>query len=253
MSSLFGAEIRKLRTVRTTWVLTIIGWLLVLLSAGVFVFVEDFAGAFDGGDARIAATVDQIGSNAVIVLIVAILAITTEFRHGTIGRALQLTPSRTRVLIAKMAAGVVYALVFFVTSAVLVTILLVVAAGMKDVPLDPGGDTLRALWQGPAGLALNAVLGVAIGALMRSQVVTITIVLVWLMVAETLINALAPGFARWLPFQALNALFLSQETLDAMPEGQLVPLDPPVALLTFIGYVVVAAAAAAVLMRTRDV
>lgn len=253
MSALIAAEVRKLRTVRTTWVLTLLGWGLVALSTSVFLFVEEVGGRFDGTDGEVAAAVGQVGSNSVIILIVAILLVTTEFRHGTIGRTLQLTPSRTRVLAAKLAGGVLYALAFFVSGLVVVAVVVAIAGAVQDVPVDVGSETLRALWQGPVGLALSALLGVAVGALLRSQVVTITVMLVWLFIAETLVNGLAPGIGRWLPFQALNSLFVSEEMLAGMPEGRMLPLEPPVALLTFLAYVLVATVAAGVLLRTRDV
>lgn len=253
MSGLFAAEIRKLRTVRTTWVLTILGWLLVVLSSSVYVFAEELSGPFGGSDAEVAATIDQIGSNSVIILIVAILLVTTEFRHGTIGRTLQLTPSRTRVLTAKSLTGAAYAIAFFATSLVIVAVVLAIGAAVQDVSIELGADTLTAVWQGPVGLVLNAAFGVAIGALLRSQVVTITITLVWLFVAEQLVSGLLPDIGRWLPFQALNALFLSDEVLANVPEGQLVPLDAGVALVVFLAYVAVAVVAAGVLLRTRDV
>jgi ABC-2 type transport system permease protein len=251
--TLIAAEIPKLRTVRTMWVLTAVGLALVVLGAGVLLFVEEFSGPFTGSDERIAAAIDQIGSNSVIVMIVAILVITTEFRHGTIGRTLQLTPSRTRVLPAKMATGAAYALVFFVAGLILIGALVVLAGALRDASLDPGGETLTALWQGPVGLGLTAIFGVAVGALLRRQVLTVTVTLVWLLVAENLVNALLPEAARWLPFQALNALFLSDEVLANVPEGQVMPLEPGLALVTFLGYVAVAAVAAGILLRTRDV
>ena len=253
MSALVAAEVRKLRTVRTTWVLTALGWALVVLSAVGFLFVEQVSGPFEGTDAEVAAVIDQIGGNSPIVLIVAILVVTTEFRHGTIGRTLQLTPSRTRMLTAKMVGGLLYAVAFFVTSLLIVGALVGVTAAAKDVPLDLGSDAVAALWQGPVGLGLTALFGVAIGALLRSQVVTITVTLVWLFVAETVINVMAPGIGRWLPFQVLNALFMSEESMAAAPAGRFLPLDAPVALATFLAYVLVAVVAAGVLLRTRDV
>lgn len=253
MSALIASEVRKLTTVRTTWVLTLVGLALVALAAAVFVFVEQFTGPFTGTDPELAATVDQVGSNSVIVLVVAILMVSTEFRHGTIGRTLQLVPSRTRVLTAKVATGVLYALTFFVLGLLVVAVVVGIGQAVKDVGIDLGSETLASLWQGVAGLALTAALGVAIGALLRSQVVAITVTLVWLFVGESLVNVWLPGVARWLPFQALNAVFLSEEALSQVPEGQIQPLDPLVALVVFLAYVAVATVAAGILMRVRDV
>jgi ABC-2 type transport system permease protein len=251
--SLLVAEVRKLRTVRTTWVLTLIGLVLVALATGTLVFSELMAGPFTGSVDQVAAAVDQIGSNAIIVLVVALLAITTEFRHGTIGRSLQLTPSRTQLLVGKLGVGAVYALAFFVLSLVVVGVLLLVGTVVNDVELSFGPEVSRSLWQGAVGLTLNALFGVAVGALIRSQVVAITLLLVWLFVVENLFAALWPEIARWLPFQALNALFLSDEVMASVPEGFAAPLEPAVALVTFLGYVLVATVVAGVLLRVRDV
>lgn len=255
MTALVAAEVRKLTTVRTTWALTGVGMVLVALGASMWVFAERFTGPFTGTDREIAAALDQIGSQAVIVLVVAILLVSTEFRHGTIGRTLQLVPSRTRVLTSKVVGGAIYGAVFFALGLVVVAIVLLIGQAVRDVAPEIGSATLSSLWKGPTGLMLNAVLGVAIGALLRSQVIAITVTLVWLFVVENLVNALLPELARWLPFQVLNAVFLSDEVVSRMPEGSMrvLPLDPPVALAVFLGYVLVAIVAAGILMRKRDV
>lgn len=253
MTGLVAGEIRKLWTVRTIWVLTLLGWALVALSTSVFVFGEQFAGPFTGSDDQVAAAIRQIGANAMIVLIVAILLVTTEFRHGTMGRTLQLTPSRTKVLVAKLLTGAIYAVAFFVVSVVVVALILGIGASAPAVSLVVGADSVASLWQGPVALVLNAALGVAVGALLRSQVVTITVALLWFFVAENLVNALLPEVGRWLPFQLLNSLFVSVQVRAGAPEDMLLPPEPAVALVAFLGYVVLATAAAATLLRVRDV
>jgi ABC-2 type transport system permease protein len=251
--ALLAAEVRKLWTVRTTWVLTLLGLGLVALTTGTLVFSTLVVGPFTGAESQVAAAVDQIGSNAIFVLVVALLAMTTEFRHGTIGRTLQLTPSRSAVLTSKLGVGVVYAFAFFAVSLVVVAVLLLLGTVTEGASLEVGGLVGRAVWQGLVGLALNAMLGVAVGALIRSQVVAITLVLVWLFVVENLFAALWPGLGRWLPFQALNALFLSEDVLANAPEGMATPLEPSVALAVFLAYVLVATVTAGSLLRVRDV
>jgi ABC-2 type transport system permease protein len=249
----FRSELRKLWTVRTTWVITAFGWGLVALVTGMALFSTLVGEPFAGTDADIAAAVEQLGATAIIVMIVALLAMTTEFRHGTIGRTLQIVPSRTRVLIAKLAAGVAYALAYFVTSLALVGALLVLASVVHGLPLSADALTIAALWQAPVALVLNAVLGVAVGALLRSQVVAITAVLLWYFVAENIIATLLPATGRWLPFQALNSLFLGEETRQAAAEAGMQLLTTPAALGVFLAYVAAASVAAVTLLRTRDV
>jgi ABC-2 type transport system permease protein len=251
--ALLAAEVRKLWTVRTTWILTLLGLGLVALTTGTLVFSTMVVGPFTGAESQVAAAVDQIGSNAIFVLVVALLAMTTEFRHGTIGRTLQLSPSRSAVLTSKLGVGVVYAVAFFAVSLVIVAGLLLLGTVTQDASLRVGDLVGRSVWQGLVGLSLNAVLGVAVGALIRSQVVALTLVLVWLFVVENLFSALWPAIGRWLPFQALNALFLSEDVLAGVPEGMAAPLEPTVALVVFLGYVLAATVTAGILLRVRDV
>jgi ABC-2 type transport system permease protein len=252
---LIAAEIRKLWTVRTTWIVTAVGWGLVALGVAVILFLAPtFTGefAFTGTDGELAALIGQIGGATVIVLVVALLAMTTEFRHGTIGRTLQLVPGRTRVLVAKVVAGVLYSLAFFATSLVVVAVLAWLGGRVHGVPLDVGEEVARGLWEGPAALALTAVLGVAVGALLRSQVLAITVTLVWVMVVESLVAALVPRVGRWLPFQTLNALFVTEDLAAGGPTP-LDPIAPELALPVFFGYVLLAAIPAVLLLRYRDV
>jgi hypothetical protein len=247
--SLLRAEVRKLTSVWTTTIITVVGLLLVAVGVGFLVFESEFSGEFLGTDGQVADAIDQIGGMNVIALIVGLLSVTTEFRHETIGRTLQLTPSRTRVVVAKMLVGAAYGLVFFVMGLVAVGLLLLVSG----VELELGDAVARALWQGPVGLALMAVFGVAIGALLRSQVVAVALTLIYVFVVESLFVQFLPSFGRWLPLQALNAMFLSEELLANQPVGAMQPLEPATGLVVFLAYCTVAAVAAITLMRVRDV
>ncbi len=100
---------------------------------------------------------------------------------------------------------------------------------------------------------LTVLLGVAFGALVRAQVVAIVVALVWIFVVENLFAALLPDVGRWMPFQALNGLFIPEAAMGQMPDGAFVPLAGVTALLVFSAWVVAFGAAAVVLMRTRDV
>lgn len=252
MNALRG-ELRKLWTVRTTWVITALGWGMVALFTATELFTTLLSEPFAGTDAEIAAAVEQLGSTAIIVLIVALLAMTTEFRYGTVGRTFQIVPSRTRVLLAKLGAGIVYALAYYATSMVLVGILLGLASLVQGVSLSVGALTIAALWQAPVALALNAVLGVSVGALLRSQVAAITAVLLWFFVAENLIVTLRPAVGRWLPFQALNSLFIGEEARQAAADAGMSLLAAPNALALFLAYVAAVSIAAVTLLRTQDI
>lgn len=250
--NLFVSELRKLRTVPTTWIVTGLGWALVLLLVLLPMLLPDFGGEFTGSAGQVAGAIDAIGANSFIVLIVGVLVVTTEFRHGTIGRTLQLVPSRMKVLSAKLAGGVAYSVLFGVTSLVLVAVVLFMRAFAADVSLSWGSVAWTALWQVFVALGLTALLGVAVGALLRSQVLAITLSLIWVFVGEPMFSGFFPRVARWLPFTALDAVFVTEEMRAQGPQN-LEYLEPGLALGVFLVYVVVFTAAAASLMRERDV
>src|SRR5690606_10090586 len=90
--NLFASELRKLRTVPTPGVISGVGWALVLLSVLLPFIVPGFSDQFTGSASQVAGAIEAIGGNSIIPLVVGVLVITTEFRHGTIGRTLQLVP-----------------------------------------------------------------------------------------------------------------------------------------------------------------
>jgi hypothetical protein len=251
MIGLLRSELRKLTSGRTVAVMTFFA--LVLTAAGAaFGLFSEFSGPFTGSERELADAVASVGGATVVALVVGILSMTVEFRHRTIGRTLQLDASRTRVLAAKLLVAVLYALVLVSLTLVLVAVMVAIALAQQGVDPTWGPDVTRALWQAPVGFALNAMLGVAIGALLRSQVVALTLALVWVFVVESLVFFLAPSVARWLPFTALEALFVDSSS-DGFVDFAFVPLEPGVALAVFLSYVTAACVAAGLLMTRRDV
>lgn len=254
MTGIVLAEFRKLRTVRSTWAITVIGLLLVALPTSTVAFggFQPFTGSAE----QTAGLLGGLGGTSVIPLIVALLAITTEFRHGTIGRTLQLNPSRTQVMGAKLVAAGGYALVFAVLGAVIAVALGFAGAMVAGVTLTFTGEFVTTLWQAVAALVLTALLGVAFGALVRSQALALTVALIYIFVLENLVVFARPEIGRWLPFQAMNNLFLSSDAIEAGATGGMTmadPLTPAVAFAVFVAWVAVFAGLAIASMRYRDV
>lgn len=244
----FAAEWRKLITTRTTWVLIVIGLLYGFLTLGFLLFgpagVQDTFGRASAVD--LAAS--SVGGNSVWLLVIGLLAVTTEFRHGTAGRTFLIEPNRLQVVGAKAvavaAAAAAFTLVAVAGSLVLVAI--------DDRGLSLPGAAWREVGQAGTGIVLTSVLGVAIGALLRRQVLAIVLTLVEMFAAEPALTLAVPEVGRWLPFQVLRSVFVPD---DGAAAGSLPfePLDPGVALLVFAAYVVAFAVGGAMLMARRDV
>lgn len=93
------------------------------------------------------------------------------------------------------------------------------------------------------------VIGLAVGALLRNQIVAVVAALVWLLVAEQLLLDALPGVGRWTPGGATYGLL--QLGPAATRRGTL--LDAPVGGLLLVGYTAAAVALALVVAPRRDV
>jgi len=179
--------------------------------------------------------------------ILSIIGITQEFRHRTATPTFLTTPKRARVVVAKLVAYLIAGIGFAVvtTAAVLAIALPWLSSSGADVSL--GGENLRVLLGGGLAVALYALVGVGIGALVRNQVGAIVGALIYLFVLEPIIRgipATAP-FYRWLPGgaqEAMTATFQAPELLERWQGA-----------LLLIGYGLVAAGLAMVLTLRRDV
>jgi len=204
MYTLIRAEVLKLRTVRSPWLL--LGGVPLLVIAGISGLVISSPGSL-GDPATQAKALAHVGLAAMFALAFGILAVAGEYRHKTITDSYLTTPGRAPVVGAKL---VVYA--FFGALAGLLAALagLVVAAAWWSAKGVPFGWGDSAMWTtiggGIAGCAAFAAIGVGVGALIRNLVGAIAIALAWIAVVEGIVGQLVGGLARWLPFSASQAL-----------------------------------------------
>ena len=159
-------------------------------------------------------------------LVLGILGMAGEFRHGTATPTSLATPRRGRVVAAKLAASALAGLAVALVAAVVVLAIALpwLPAKGVHVPLaDPG---LAARVAGlAAAVALHAVLGTGLGALLRNQFAAVVAgLLLWQGGVEDLLAGLLgrPGLARWLPEGAAAALTAPGDATLAMWAGALV-------------------------------
>lgn len=199
MIALVAAEWLKLRTTRL---------LVGMVPAAVAVSTAAVTGAAlstDGAPALestegIRRVLSVTGTGAILVLVTGILVATGEYRHGTAADTFLTTPRRPQVLVAKLAvgAGLGLGVGVAISAACLGTAGLLYDLEGASFPF--GDDEV---WLGLAGTVayttLFALLGVALGSLVRNQVLAVAGALAWFAFVEhTLVN-LAPDIGRWLP------------------------------------------------------
>lgn len=238
MLDLMNAEWYKLRSTKAVW------WtsaLILIFGAG-FGALSGFAIAsvITGEDREAAMAAEAtlsptLGHNGfalfgfMVVMVQAVLIVTSEYGNGTMKTTFISTPSRWRVPVAK---GVVYGLVTSVlsfVSLVLGTALCYLTMRSKlDNPAlaDRVGFSAEGVWGLIGRNTLAAVLAVflciGVGFLIRHTALGITLVLLWATVVEGLLVATIPKAREWLtpymPFQNRGAAIAGTD-LENAPWG----------------------------------
>jgi ABC-type transport system involved in multi-copper enzyme maturation permease subunit len=209
------AELLKIRTTRTT-----IG--IVLGMVALILLFSLLSGLLTKAP-NLTSTEDQrgllsVGSLAgVFSALAGIMLVTSEYRHGTIRPTFLFNPRRSRVINAKLAAGLLAGIVFGIVGEGLgFAIGYACLAGRGiDYALN-GGQTTLLLLGTLAGVALWATLGVGIGVIVRNQVGAIIGLLAWGFVAENLLFAFVPSVGRFTPVHAGDA-FIGLTTKHLLP------------------------------------
>jgi hypothetical protein len=214
MTALIGTELLKLRTVRAPMALVAGG-----VAVTVFLAVQSVAGSGADGAPSIGtagsmlAVLSAAARGQLVALVVGVLAVTAERRHGTLTATLLQTPRRVRVIAAK---GIAAGLVGFAMGLLgLMSVVLVGwGSGALQASLINVDVALAALGQ-LVGYPLYGLLGVGIGALLwRSQPMAVLLPVAWLLLLESYLGAFAPGVGRWLPGQLTSALANAGEVPD---------------------------------------
>jgi ABC-type transport system involved in multi-copper enzyme maturation permease subunit len=153
---------------------------------------------------------DSVGITVILAIILGIMVITTEFRHGTTTPTFLAQPRRERVIAAKVTATAIVAIAFaflslLVTAAVALPWLSIVGATSHAGE----GEVLAQVAQAFFAVLMWALMGVAIGTVVHSQVAALVGTLVWIFLGETLLWGLfglidIDGAAAYLPFRALD-------------------------------------------------
>jgi ABC-type transport system involved in multi-copper enzyme maturation permease subunit len=240
------SELRKLATTRTN--AGLLAGMVALVLLGVL------GGAFsDSADLALAEDQRELVGNgsfaAVFAALIGVMAITGEFKHGTIQATFVFTPARARVITAKALASLLVGSSFGAlgASVALGTGTAMIRARGFDVLVD-GGDVRRLLLGGVVMSALWAALGVGLGALVRDQVAAIVGLFAWVFVVEIFVLEYLSAVGRYAPGVAGTAL-----TGDAVGDSSVRLLTAPIGGAVLAAYAVVFVLAGALVTIRRDV
>jgi ABC-2 type transport system permease protein len=190
-----------------------------------------------------------------VLMVLAAMTVTGEYRSGTIRTTFMATPNRSLVLGTKAIVAAVFSGVY----TALMVIGAVLAARMAAPPL-VGVESHLSLaaaetWRVVGAVALygvlTAVLGVGVGALLRHSAGAVTVLLMWPMVAEPILGNLPNIGSEVGPYLPFGNAFLFTRVQWLYPAYDM-PWGELGSLLYFAAVVAVVFAAAVVVVNRRD-
>jgi ABC-2 type transport system permease protein len=245
---LVASEVFKQRTTRTFY--GVVGGALGLVL--LIVVLASATGTWHAGDTPMRDLLGIAGFAQVFALVLGILVVTSEFRHGTITPSLLVVPDRVRLMLAKLGAGLATGLVLGLVSVGLTAAIGGAILNSRGIDTGLDGSQVTNMIVGTTlATALYAALGVGVGALVRNQVGAVVGTLVYLFVLENLlqiVKAFRDPLAKY-GFAGLGQGLTGtgDRSVDHPPLGQVS------AGLVLAGYCAILLVAGIAVMRRRDI
>ncbi|WP_026421729.1 ABC transporter permease [Actinokineospora inagensis] len=252
--TLLAVERMKLLTTRSPW------WCALLALVLTIGFSALMAGTSDAADPmNISATQFGYGFGLVVIMVMAALAVTTEYRFSTIRATFLAVPRRPSPLVAKatvvaLLAGVVGEAAAFGSWGIAKLI-----KPTSDLAINSSYD-----WRAIAGVglvyAVAAVIAVAVGLMLRHSAGAIAVLMIWTQLAEPLVQLIpkvGDKIHKWLPFNVANKFITgnpdpsARDVLHGPPPSDAV-LAPWPAIAAFAAFAVVLFAVAVTVANRRD-
>jgi ABC-2 type transport system permease protein len=247
MTRSLSAELFKLRTTRTFYGL--VGGCLGLIY--LITVLASSLGHPHRGDDVMRGLMGLAGLAGAIALVLGVLTISTEFRHGTITPTLLVAPRRVPLLLAKLITTVLAGFVLGLLATGFVAIAVSLISGARGY--DDGATTSQ-VWHmvigGTLATGLYGALGLGLGAIVRNQVGGIIGGLVYIFVAEPLLRII-PTVGDWIAKYGLDGTTSSLTYTNGRDADNVLSQVPGGLLL--LGYVAVLVVIGIILTDRRDV
>jgi hypothetical protein len=208
VTNLVAAELLKFRTTRA-W----IGFLLTLAALTGLGAAGTVGSSNDLQLGTIELSRDIVSSAlfaTLVVFVLGILSVTSEWRHGTVTRTFLVTPRRGRVLVAKELWIVLLGLVLALIALVVTFAVALPWLAFRDASFEMDSSVAGLGGRVLVATILWGALGVGVGALVQNQTVALVGAVIWVLLVEALIGVLfglvdLEGVADFLPGRALAA------------------------------------------------
>jgi ABC-2 type transport system permease protein len=252
--SLIAVERIKLFSTRSPWWCMIVA---AVLSIGLAALATGLATGADEAQVTPAMSQFGVGLGQMVMMVMAALAVTTEYRFNTIKTSFQAVPQRASLLLNKTIvvaslAGLVGLVAAFGSWAIGNLL-----AGTADMSIDSANDWRLLAGQGLV-YALAAVFAIAVGILIRQSAGAIAILILWPLLVESLlplIPKIGDDLQKWTPFTNATRYINGGQDMGlagADAAGPSTALSPWMALLYFAAWAVGFLVIALVVASRRD-
>lgn len=253
MVGLIRAEFRKLRTTQVWfWMLLLcVGLAILGVSATIASQKTDLDLAIHLRDVMVA---PSAADTYIPLFVLGVLSVTTEYRYQTITPTVLATPSRWKLITAKLISyaivGVVYALICLLVQ--LAIALPWISARHVHFKFSHQLGPLLAVF---AVLALFALVGLGTGALLKNQIVAVTVGVIFIL-AITPLLLIIPGVKYvypYLPSGAVNSITTDPHNHDDRVINHVHLIAPGAGVAVLLAWGLVLAILGAGLTMNRDI
>ncbi|UJW30872.1 hypothetical protein L3Q67_37650 [Saccharothrix sp. AJ9571] len=195
--NLLVSERIKLLSTRSPWWCLISAFVIVVGTAALMATAGE-------GDLSVADTQGGTKIALAVVVVLAALAVTTEYRFGTIRATFQAEPARGPALAAKAVVVAVAAGLAGMLAGPVAWLTAELLAPDRTAGLAGGAEWRTVLGSGLL-YAISAVIAVAVGVLLRHTAGALALLLCWVLQGEMLLGLIpefGPAVRDWLPFRA---------------------------------------------------
>ena len=258
MGALLKSEWRKLIYARAHWGLLIAGILLSGLGTAVTPVILDNPETSFGLSLDQTQAVDAVYANEItayfFAIIIGIMLMSGEFRHGTAVATFLTAPKRGTVLATKLAiAAIGGMLVMVISTAAGLAGGWVVLSFYPDAASPTNEVFINTMLAAVISGAILGLVGVALGTLIRNQMLAITGALIYLFVIDPILLTLAPDTGKYLPVGLITAMLALDIEAPEFGIDTAAYLPPLTAMVVLLGYGAVFAALAITTSLRRDI
>lgn len=205
MMHLLRSEWLKLRTVRVNYILGIIAAAFPIVVIALIAALSGEPGS-TANDLVGAVTATML-LTAIMLGVIGALNLTTEYSHNTIRTSFAAVPQRVKVLGAKAAVTLLVVVVFAALVELITYSIGAAILSSRDAPVTIDGSDRAALLGAVVLAGMLAMLGYGLGLLIRNSPATVSILILWPLLLESIVRGVlsAAGIENptpWLPYQS---------------------------------------------------